>query len=305
MPESPRETTARANACLLATAVLWGFAFVAQREGMDHVGPFLFNAVRFSLGVLTLLPLMILYPPKGGAEGALVTSGGARRNALLAGLLVGEILFLGASFQQAGLVSTTASKAGFITGMYVVLVPIFGLAAGRRTGMWLWAGAALVFGGLYLLSVQGGFAMVRGDFLVLVGAACWACHVLTVGWLAPYFDPLRFAALQYAVCAALSFTVAAFEEELSWRALEAAAPAIIYGGVVSVGIAYTLQVVGQRRAHPSAAAIIMSLEALFAALGGWLVLQESLTVRQMAGCALMLAGTMVAQARWPVGNAMT
>jgi drug/metabolite transporter (DMT)-like permease len=297
--EPDASKVARANAYLLVTAALWGFAFVAQREGMEHIGPFLYNGIRFALGALSILPIIYWLSVRGGKDAPDQTSNengaSSGRKLLLGGLLAGMLLFLGASFQQVGIVSTTAGKAGFITGLYVVLVPIFGLAVGRRTDRWVWTGAAMVFGGLYLLSITGGLSMSAGDFLVLVGAVCWAGHVLAIGWLSPGLDSLKLAAIQYAICSALSIGVALSTESIAAGAVGSAALPILYGGVISVGIAYTLQVVAQKHAHPSGASIILSLEAAFAAIGGWLMLGEELTARQLLGCVLMMGGMVVAQ----------
>ena len=287
--------TVRADGLLLITAVIWGFAFVAQRVGMEHVGPFGFNGVRFALGCLVLLPLLCRNDA-GGADRRPDRPGGPLRSSSLGGgLLAGLVLFAGASFQQVALVYTTAGNAGFITGLYVVLVPIIGIALGHRTHAGTWTGAALAAVGLYLLSVVDGFTISPGDLLVLIGAFFWAGHVHLIGWLSPRRDPLKIAFLQYAGCAALSLIVsAAVEQNAVGRYLSAAVP-ILYGGVLSVGVAYTLQVVAQKSAKPAHAAIILSLEAVFAAIGGWLILGETLTPRAFAGCVLMLCGMLMSQ----------
>jgi drug/metabolite transporter (DMT)-like permease len=287
--------TLRADGLLLITAVIWGFAFVAQRVGMEHVGPFGFNGVRFALGCLTLLPLLCRNSARGADRrpdraGELLWS-----SSLGGGLVAGLVLFAGASFQQVALVYTTAGNAGFITGLYVVLVPIIGIALGHRTHAGTWTGAALAAVGLYLLSVVDWFTISPGDLLVLIGAFFWAGHVHLIGWLSPRHDPLKIAFLQYAACAALSLIVSGVtEQNTAGRYLSAAVP-ILYGGVLSVGVAYTLQVVAQKSAKPAHAAIILSLEAVFAAIGGWLILGEILRPRAIAGCLLMLCGMLISQ----------
>jgi len=284
----------RADGLLLLTAVIWGFAFVAQRVGMEHVGPFGFNGVRFVLGCLVLLPLLC----RNGARGVERPSGRAgvfSSSSLGGGLLAGLVLFAGASFQQVALVYTTAGNAGFITGLYVVLVPIIGIALGHRTHAGTWTGVALAAVGLYLLSVVDRFTISPGDLLVLIGAFFWAGHVHLIGWLSPRHDPLKIAFLQYARCAALSLIVsAAVEQNAVGRYLSAAVP-ILYGGVLSVGVAYTLQVVAQKHAKPAHAAIILSLETVFAALGGWIILGETLPPRGLLGCTLMFAAMLASQ----------
>ncbi len=286
--------TLKSDSLLLLTALIWGTAFVAQRVGMDHVGPFGFNGIRFALGCLVLLPLLPVNrdrPVRNPGN----TAGLFSLSRLGGGFLAGLVLFLGASFQQVAMVHTTAGNAGFITGLYVILVPIMGIFLGHRTHAGTWIGAVLAAVGLYLLSVTEQFTIVRGDLLVLIGAFFWAGHVHVIGWLSPRGDPVRIAFLQYAACSTLSMAVSVlFEHNTLQGYLDAAIP-ILYGGILSVGVAYTLQVVAQRRARPSHAAIILSLEAVFAAMGGWVILDEVLTGRAMTGCALMFAGMLISQ----------
>jgi drug/metabolite transporter (DMT)-like permease len=277
----------RADLLLLLTAAIWGFAFVAQRIGMEHVGPFIFNGIRFALGCLVLVPFARVR--RGRAEGA------AGRGILKAGLAAGGVLFLGASLQQIGIVYTTAGKAGFITGLYVVIVPLVATIWRHRVGKGAWVGAVLAAAGLYLLSVREGFRISLGDSLVLASAFCWAAHVLIISRWARRYDVILLALLQFATCSVLSLVVAFLFESFTLQAIRAAAIPIVYGGVLSVGIGYTLQVVAQRDAQPTAAAILLSLEAVFAALGGWLILQETLTPRAMLGCGLMAAGVLSSQ----------
>jgi drug/metabolite transporter (DMT)-like permease len=214
---------------------------------------------------------------------------------LWGGALAGLALFGGTSFQQLGLQYTTAGKAGFITSLYVVLVPLMGLALGHRCGSSLWLGVCLTVAGLYLLSVTESFTIARGDLLVLVGAFFWALHVLVIGYLAKRCDSLQIACVQFIVCAALALPFALTTETISLPAVREATIPILYGGILSAGVAFTLQVVCQRTSPPSHAAIIMSLETVFAALAGWLILHERLGLRGLAGCTLMLAGLMVVQ----------
>jgi drug/metabolite transporter (DMT)-like permease len=291
--------TLRSDALLLTAATIWGFAFVAQRVGMEHVGPFTFNAVRFALGGAVLLPLLAAKSVRSdlpsGDEPLALTRGMQVLGSASAGLLI----FLGASLQQSGIVSTTAGKAGFITGLYVVIVPIMGLFFSQRSGLSIWAGAVLAVLGLYFLSVTGRFTIVRGDLLVLASAFFWAGHVQLIAWLTSRMDPLRIAFVQFMVCSALSAFAALLFETVSRAGLEAAAVPILYVGFLSTGVGYTLQVVAQREANPGHAAIILSTEAVFAAIGGMFFLGEKLSPRGLAGCALMLAGMIVS----PLGAA--
>ncbi len=286
--------TLKADTLLLLTAAIWGFAFVAQRVGMEHIGPFLFNAIRFALGSLSLLPLIYLGMGNGRSESTppIPISKGAR---IAGSLLAGSVLFGGASLQQIGIVYTTAGKAGFITGLYVILVPIIGLKWGRKASTGTWIGALLAVTGLYLLSVTETFTIDKGDFLVLMSAFMWAAHVLWISWLSPRMNPLILASSQFAICSIFSLLAASALEPIILGSILAAAVPILYGGLCSVGIAYTLQVVAQRDAHPAHASILLSMEGAFAVLGGWLILNETLSLRGLAGCGFMLAGMVLSQ----------
>ncbi|BCA78723.1 DMT family transporter [Desulfuromonas sp. AOP6] len=284
----------KSDVLLLLTATIWGFAFVAQRLGMDHVGPFTFNGVRFALGSLSLVPLWLL--SRRRVNRALVASTDRAGKVLLwGGIAAGLALFTGASLQQVGLVYTTAGKAGFITGLYVILVPILGLIWRQRPQAGTWAGATLAVFGLYLLCVTEEFTIAFGDLLELLGAFFWAGHVLLIGWLSPRVDAIRLSCIQFAVCSLLSLATAVVLEVISLQGLLSAALPILYGGLMSVGVAYTLQVIAQREAHPAHTAIILSLEGAFAALGGWLILGETLSARGLLGCLFMLAGMLFSE----------
>ena len=280
----------KSDALLLITAIIWGFAFVAQRVGMEYVGPFTFNGIRFALGCAVLVPF--LFKTKHSQH---VRSGNKGRILIWGGGVAGAVLFTGASLQQVGLVYTTAGKAGFITGLYVVIVPMLGLCFGQRTDTGTWLGAILAAVGLYLLSITESFTIAFGDFLELLGAFFWAGHVLIIGWLSPRFDALKLAFIQFAACSVLSLCTAVLFEVITLPGIVKAAVPIFYGGALSVGVAYTLQVVGQKRAHPAHAAILLSLEAVFAAIGGRLLLDEILTMRGFSGCTLMLTGMLLSQ----------
>ena len=287
-----KTSTLKPDALLLVTAAIWGFAFVAQRVGMNYVGPFTYNGVRFALGCLSLVPL--LPGSRHAALGAVLPPAG-RRLFWVGGGALGFVVFIAASLQQVALLYTTAGKAGFITGLYVVIVPLCGLFWGRRPGGGTVIGALLAAGGLYFLSVTESVEIEFGDGLVLVSAFFWAAQVLLVAWLSPRVNSVRLAFYQFAVCSLLSLAAAFCFETVSWNGIRAAAGPILYGGILSVGVAYTLQVVAQRDAHPAHASILMSLEAVFAVLGGWLLLDESMNLRGILGCGLMLTGMVVSQ----------
>jgi drug/metabolite transporter (DMT)-like permease len=253
---------------------------------MDHMGPFLFNGVRFAMGSAVLIPLL---RKRRGSTARIL------RSALPGGLIAGLILFGGASLQQAGLVFTTAGKAGFITGLYVVIVPLLGIFWKQKAGTGTWAGALLAVAGLYLLSVTKGFSFAPGDLMVLAGAFFWASHVQVIGHYTRSLDPIALAMVQFVVCSVLSILCSFLWETVRFESLVDAAVPLGYSGFLSVGIAYTLQVIAQRRANPSHAAIIMSFEAVAAALGGWIVLSETMSDRSIAGCALMLTGMLTSR----------
>ncbi|MFW5837207.1 MAG: DMT family transporter [Desulfovibrionaceae bacterium] len=289
-----RKETLASDSLLLLTAAIWGFAFVAQRMGMEFVGPFTFNGVRFLLGAAVLAPVVLRMRGRRGV--ATAPQQKASPLAYVAGgVLAGLALFAGASLQQVGLVYTTAGKAGFITGLYVVLVPLLGLFFRQRPGAGTWAGAAMATAGMYLLSVTDDFTMSYGDMLVLACALAFALHVLLIGYLAPRLDSVLLSCLQFACCGVLSLATALVYEEIAWAGVQAAMLPILYGGLLSVGVAYTLQVVAQRKAKPAHAAILLSLEAVFAALGGYLILDEVMDSRALVGCGLMLAGMLASQ----------
>jgi drug/metabolite transporter (DMT)-like permease len=318
----------KADILLLLTAGIWGFGFVAQRAGMEDIGPFAFNGVRFVLGSLSLLPLILLRR-KAPANGVLPFSFQALS---YSSLVAGGCLFAGATLQQVGIMFTTAGNAGFITGLYVVFTPIFGIFLGRKTGKATWFGSVLTLIGLYFLSAKGELTSINpGDILVMMSAVFWALHVLLIDRLVKRIEPLALSAGQFAVCGVLSlagaFLAEPFIEPLfehinadligtgmfEWLPFPALINGIfteaivfpvdvlipiLYGGIVSVGVAYTLQVVAQRDAPPAHATIILCFEGCFAALGGALLLSETFGFWSLVGFVLMLAGMIVSQ--WEV-----
>ncbi len=281
----------RADVLMLITAMIWGSGFVAQTSGMDHIGPFLYSGLRFALGSLCLLPLVLWRAP-ARPEPFLT------RGLLIGGCLMGLALALGINLQQVGLLFTSVTNAGFITGLYVIVVPLLGLLIGHKTGLGTWLGASLAVVGMFLLSVGDQFQVASGDWLQLIGAFVWGGHVVLVGVFAGRHDPIRLAFLQFTTCAVVSLLLALYFEPFDIDAIIAAGPAILYGGVIAVGIGYTLQVIAQKDAIASHAAIIFSMEAVFAAIAGAWLLGEQLSTRGYIGCGLMLAGMLAAQL-WP------
>jgi len=287
------------EALLLLTAIIWGLAFVAQRAGMESIGPFVFNGIRFLLGSISLLPVIILLNRNNlpaGKQGN-PTALQAKKHKLMwvSGLISGLVLFIASSFQQMGMVFTTAGNAGFITSLYVIMVPLLGLIFGLKVNRYTWIGALLAVIGLYFISVNTGFSIQKGDLLVLASAFFFAIHLLIIGYYSNKTEVLWLAFIQFALTGILSLIVGYFTEVIDINQIKLAAIPLLYGGLMSVGVAYTLQIVGQRKAIPTHAAIILSLEALFAALGGWLILDEMFTSRQITGGILMLAGVVLSQ----------
>lgn len=286
----------QANLLMLLAAGIWGFAFVAQRVGMETMGPHWFNSLRFFIGVVALVPV-VLWIGRNKAktidqENELKSS---NKTLMLGGLAAGFLLFVGATFQQVGLQYTTAGKAGFITGMYIFFVPLIGLFFRMKTGLGTWVGAVVALWGLYLLSINEDFTLSKGDTLQLICAVAFAGHVLMIGYLASKMDTVKLSSIQFFVAGVLAMGLALYSEQLTWEMIVSTAVPLLFAGVMSTGIAYTLQTIAQQHAHPSHAAIILSSEGVFAVIGGFLLLNEVLPPKGLLGCGLILAGMLMSQ----------
>jgi len=279
---------------LLLTAAIWGFAFVAQRVGMQHVGAFTFNGVRFALGSVSLLPVIYFFGRKT-TENTEQFEEATLKVTVKSGVMTGSVLFIAASLQQVGLIYTTAGKAGFITSLYIVLVPILGIFLKQKTHATTWLGALTAVIGLYFLSINESFTIEFGDLLEIIGAFFWAGHIQLIDRFVKNVDAIKLSSIQFATCSILSMIVAFIFEDVNFVGLSNAIVPILYGGIMSAGVAYTLQAVGQKHAKPSHAAIALSMESVFAAIGGLLLLNEILPARGYLGCALMLVGMLIAQ----------
>jgi len=284
----------QANLMMLLAASIWGFAFVAQRVGMETMGPHWFNSLRFFIGVVALKPVVI-WMDRFQAKSATESPKSSVKTLLMGGAVAGFLLFIGATFQQVGLQYTTAGKAGFITGMYIFFVPLIGLFFRMKTGLGTWLGALIALWGLYLLSINEDFTLSKGDTLQLICAVAFAGHVLMIGYLASRMDTVKLSLVQFFVAGLLAMILALYSEQLTWGMVTSTAVPLLFAGVMSTGIAYTLQTIAQQHAHPSHAAIILSSEGVFAVIGGFLLLNEVLPVQGLLGCGLILAGMLMSQ----------
>ena len=278
---------------MMLAALIWGSAFVAQRVGMGSVGPYTFNCVRSFIGCLALAPVILTLGRRGAAMQFATRAG--RRNLMVGGLICGAILTVSTLFQQIGLKYTTAGKAGFITAQYILLVPLFGLFLGKRASWLLWVAVAIALGGMYLLCVKDGLRIEKGDLYVFCCAICFSCHILVIDRFVKKVDPFLLSCLQFAVCGLLSGILMFVMETPSASCIAKGWMPILYTGILSSGVAYTLQIITQKHLSAAVAALVMSLESVFAALTGWLVLHENLSEREFTGCVLVFAATLLAQ----------
>ena len=283
----------RGSLLLLLGSVIWGAAFVAQRVGMDHLGPFSFNGIRMLLAGIVLIPVAAFIDRK--------KEPGVRpdpKDQRKAGLLCGVLLFVASSLQQMGLVTTSAGKAGFITALYVVLVPVAAWLLFRKNpGRVIWLGVVLAVFALWLLCMPagGGFALQGGDLLVLGCAVAFTGQILCVDYYAPKVSGVKLARDEFLVTGVLSLLIAVFTETITWTGIREALIPILYAGLMSGAVAYTRQIIGQRDTHPTVASLIMCLESVFATLSGALILGEKMTVRETVGCVLMFVAVVLAQ----------
>ena len=289
----------RQSALLLLTAAIWGSAFVAQQTGMDYVGPFTFNAARNLLGGLTLLPLIVFFssrkkrtlPPDASSE-----NGTQPKTLWAGGILCGIALFVASTLQQIGIQYTTVGKAGFITALYIVLVPVCGFFLRKRVQPKVWLAVLIAVAGLYLLCMtDGSFSLQKGDFLVLACALGFTVHILVIDHFSPLVDGVKMSCIQFLVCGILSGLPALLFESPNLAGILAAKVPILYAGVMSCGVAYTLQIVGQKNMNPTVASLILSLESCISVIAGWLILGQNLSSREIFGCVLMFGAIILAQ----------
>lgn len=296
--------TLRQSMLLLLTAAIWGVAFVAQSVGMDYVGPFTFNTVRSLLGGIVLIPCIVLLKrinvgskdTAGAAEHASGDPAGQRKVLLTGGVACGVLLCIASNLQQFGIMYTSVGKSGFITAMYIVLVPVLGIFLKKKAGIKIWCSVAIAVGGLYLLCMtDSGFSIQKGDLLLLLGAVMFSFHILTIDYFSPKVDGVKMSCIQFFTCGILSMVcMFLFEQPQIGAILQAWIP-IVYAGVMSCGVAYTLQIVGQKGMNPTVASLILSMESVISVIAGWLILHQKLSGRELLGCVLMFVAIILVQ----------
>lgn len=281
---------------LILTAFIWGIAFVAQSEGGDAIGPFSFNCIRSFLGSVALLPVIRFLDHKKISSAP--TNPIEKRKLLIGGITCGTIMFLATNLQQFGIsLGTSAGKAGFLTACYIIFVPLIGILFGRKCGLHIWIGVILSVIGLYLLCIDKNLSFELSDILILLCAVCFAIHILVIDHFAPYVDGVRLSCMQFLICGILTVLPMifceigfSFESAKQWYTSFLSHEAwisLLYAGILSSGVAYTLQIIGQKEVHPTVASLLLSLESVFAVIAGWLILGQRMTHKQLVGCALI------------------
>lgn len=290
------KTSLKNSLLLLLTAAIWGVAFVAQSVGMDYVGAFTFNSVRCLIGAVVLLPVIwFLNRQNPPAEQTEQEKKAGRKTLFIGGAACGTALFLASNFQQFGIKYTTVGKAGFITACYIVIVPILGLFLKRKCSSYIWTAVVMALIGLYLLCITDGFSIGKGDLLVLICAFLFSFHILIIDHFSPRVDCVKMSCIQFLVAGILSGILAMIFEHPDFTNITAAWIPLLYAGVMSCGVAYTLQIVGQKGMNPTVASLILSLESCISVLAGWIILGQSLSMREIIGCIIMFAAIILAQ----------
>lgn len=279
---------------LILTAFIWGTAFVAQSVGMDYLGPFTFNGVRSLIGGVALIPCIWILQ-KLNDKSDPVTEERNRKDLLIGGISCGVLLFAASSLQQVGIQYTTAGKAGFITAFYIVFVPVLGIFLGKKTGWKVWTAVILALAGLYFLCITEKFTIGKGDIFLFACALVFSLHILVIDYFSTKVEGVKMSCIQFLVCGIISLPFMFLLEIPKMGAIVDAAWPLLYAGVLSCGVAYTLQIIGQKNVNPAIASLILSLESCFSVLAGWVILGEKLSVRESIGCILMFAAIILAQ----------
>lgn len=285
---------------LFTAALIWGTAFVAQSVGMEHMGPFSFNGIRSFIGCAALLPCIAFldrfhYRELKTQEPEKEMSQGSGKTLAAGGICCGLCLFAASSLQQIGIQYTTVGKAGFITAFYIVLVPVLGIFLKKRVGWKVWLAVVLAMAGLYLLCIKEGFSVQRGDIYVFLCALVFSGHILLVDFFSPKVNGVKMSCIQFLVAGMLSVPFMLAFEAVTWNAVLQSIRPLLYAGVLSSGVAYTLQILGQTNMNPAVASLILSLESSISVLSGWIILGEQLSRREIVGCVLMFVAILLAQ----------
>jgi len=293
----------KSSLILLLTATIWGVAFVAQSVGMEYIGPFTFNAIRCVLGGLVLIPVILVLKKKKetGAENQEKED---KKTLWAGGIACGVILCIASNLQQFGIMEASVGKSGFFTALYIVMIPVIGIFIGKRPGIKLWFCVALAVVGMYLLCMKdGGFTIERADIMLLLCALAFSFHILVVDYFSPKVDGVKMSCIQFFVCGVLSAVGMLFTETPDISNIQAAWLPLLYAGLLSCGVGYTLQIVGQKGINPVIASLIMSLESVISALAGWVILGQVLSPKEILGCVLMFVAIIITQI--PIGNKKT
>ena len=289
---------------LFLAAFIWGTTFVAQRLGMDYVGPFTYLWARSLVGGIVLIPIAIVFTRLSKHDhidqSNLVESKKLhRRHLWTGGIICGVILFAGSAFQQFGLLYTNVGKAGFISALYIIFVPVIGVFLKKKCGINVWISILIAVVGLYLLSMNGAFTLSKGDSLILVCSILFAFHIVVIDHLSPKVNGVLLSCIQFWICGLLSGVAMLIMESPTWESIVKAGGAILYAGIFSSGVAFTCQIIGQKHVKPAIAALIMSLEAVVSVLSGWILLHQTLTNRELIGCLIMFFAIIFAQVQFP------
>lgn len=293
----------KSSLILLLTATIWGVAFVAQSVGMEYIGPFTFNAIRCVLGGLVLIPVILVLKKKKetGAENQEKED---KKTLWTGGIACGVILCIASNLQQFGIMEASVGKSGFFTALYIVMIPVIGIFIGKRPGIRLWFCVALAVVGMYLLCMKdGSFTIERADIMLLLCALAFSFHILVVDYFSPKVDGVKMSCIQFFVCGVLSAVGMLFTETPDISNIQAAWLPLLYAGLLSCGVGYTLQIVGQKGINPVIASLILSLESVISALAGWVILGQVLSPKEILGCVLMFVAIIITQI--PIGNKKT
>ena len=290
-----RKKELKGTAMLLLTAFIWGIAFVAQSDGMNYVGPFTFNCVRMVIGGLVLIPCIFILERMKGSRTEKKVERTNKKYMFIGGILCGTALGAAAALQQIGIQYTTVGKAGFITAMYIIIVPVLGIFFRRKAEVRVWISVIIAVAGLYLLCMSGSLKLGRGDLLVLLCALVFSVHILLIDYFSPKTDGVKMSCIQFLTAGLISAVPMLLFEKPAVSDITAAWLPILYAGVLSCGVAYTLQVIAQKDADPTVASLVLSLESVFSVLAGWVILGQVLSGREILGCVLMFAAIILAQ----------